>query len=145
MTFPALMPVIVLTQMPSDSTRAEQAPRAAANRTARVAALCCYRADGASGTAATVRAGPQSATGTAAGNRIYCNNDTASDARVVFIDVSGSEVITGPVPPGGTACVFLTCRVPPQVIGGLGLPFIDAERLLAGAAAINPSRSRTGT
>ena len=49
MTFPALMPVTVLTQMPSDSTRAEQAPRAAANRAARVAALCRYQAGGADG------------------------------------------------------------------------------------------------
>lgn len=41
--------------------------------------------------------------------------------------------------------MFLTCRIPPQVIGGFGLPFIDTERLLAGVATIDPSRSRSGT
>ena len=138
-----LMPVIVLTQMLTD-TRAEQAPQATANRAARVAALCCYRVDGAGGAVATVRAGLERVTDATAGNRIYCNNDLAADANVVFIDTDDSEVTTGPVPPGGTAYVFLTCRIPPQVIGGFGLPGLDAERLLVGAATIDPFRSRSG-
>ena len=41
--------------------------------------------------------------------------------------------------------MFLTCRIPPQIIDGLGIPALDAERLLVGAAAIDPFRSRTGT
>lgn len=62
----------------------------------------------------------------------------------MFIDADDSEVTTGAVPPGGTAYVFLTCRMSPQVIGGFGLPFLDAERLLVGAATIDPFRSRSG-
>ena len=145
MMFPMLMTAIALTQMLSDTTRSEQAPQAAANRAARTAALCCYRIDGAGGAVATVRAGLESVTSAAAGNRIYCNNDMAGDASVFFIDVSDNVVTTGAVPPGGTAYVFLTCRIPPQIIGGLGIPALNAERLLAGAAAIDPFRSRSGT
>ena len=144
MMFPMLMLVIILIQMLSDTTRSEQALQAIANRSARTAALCCYQIDGTGGAVAVVRAGLEGVTSAAAGNRIYCNNDMAGTARVVFIDVDDSEVTTGPVPPGGTAYVFLTCRIPPQVIGGFGLPFIDAERLLVGAATIDPFRSRSG-
>ena len=53
--FPVLMLVIVLIQMLSDTTRAEQAPQATANRAARAAALRCYQIDGAGG--ATAQAG----------------------------------------------------------------------------------------
>ena len=131
MMLPMLMLVIVLTQMPSDTTRSEQAPQAAANRAARTAALCCYRIDGAGGAVATVRAGLESVTSAAAGNRIYCNNNMAGYADVVFIDADDSEA-AGAAPPGGTAHAFLTRRIPPQTIGGLGIPALDAERLLAG-------------
>lgn len=31
-----------------------------------------------------------------------------------------------------------------KIIGGFGLPFLDAERLLVGVATIDPFRSRTG-
>ena len=127
-----------------DTTRAEQAPQAVANRAARVAALCCYRADGAGEAAATVRARLERATDAAAGNRIHCNNNLAADANGVLIDADDSENATGAVPPGGTAHMFSTRRIPPQIIGGLGPPFIDAERLLVGAAAIDPFRSRSG-
>ena len=144
MMFPMLMLVIVLIQMLSDSTRSEQALQATANRAARVAALCCYRVDGDGGAVEVVRAGLESVTSTAAGNRVYCNNDMAGDANIVFIDVSGDAVTTGPVPPGGTAYVFLTCRVPPQVIGGFGIAALDAERLLVGTATVDPFRSRSG-
>ena len=41
--------------------------------------------------------------------------------------------------------VFLTCRVPPQIIGGFGISALTAERLLAGSATIDPFRSRPGT
>ena len=81
---------------------------------------------------AAVRAGLESAASAAAGNRIYCNNDMASTARVIFIDMAGSEVTAAPVPAGGTAYVFVTCRIPPQETGGFRLPFLDAERLLVG-------------
>ena len=145
MMFPMLMLVIILIQMLSDTTRSEQALQAVANRAARTAALCCYRVDGTDGAVAVVRAGLESVTSAAAGNRIYCNNDLAGTARVVFIDVDDDEVTTGPVPPGGTAYVFLTCRIPPQIIGGFGIPALDAERLLVGAATIDPFRSRSGT
>ena len=144
MMFPMLMLVIVLIQMLSDTTRSEQALQATANRAARTASLCCYRIDGADGAVATVRAGLESVTTAGARNRIYCNNDMAGTARVVFIDVDDSEVTTGPVPPGGTAYVFLTCRIPPQIIGGFGIPAIDAERLMVGVATIDPFRSRSG-
>ena len=136
--------VIILIQMLSDSTRSEQALQATANRAARTASLCCYRIDGADGAVATVRAGLESVTTTGARNRIFCNNDMAGTARVVFINVDGDEVTTGPVPPGGTAYVFLTCRIPPQIIGGFGIPALDAERLMVGAATIDPFRSRSG-
>ena len=144
MMFPMLMLVIVLIQILSDSTRSEQALQATANRAARVAALCCYRVDGDDGAVAVVRAGLANVTNAAAGNRVYCNNDMAGTASVIFIDVSGDEVTTGPVPPGGTAYVFLTCRVPPQVIGGFGIASLDAERRLVGAATVDPFRSRPG-
>lgn len=144
MMFPMLMLVIILIQMLSDSTRSEQALQATANRAARVAALCCYRVDGDGGAVEVVRAGLESVTSTGAHNRIFCNNDMAGGARVVFIDVSGDEVTTGPVPPGGTAYVFLTCRIPPKIIGGFGIAALDAERLMVGAATIDPFRSRSG-
>jgi len=70
-----------------------------------------------------------------------CGPSTTSPLR---LDVAGAEVATGPVPPGGTAYVFLTCRIPPQVIGGFGIPVLDAERLLVGVATIDPFRSRSG-
>ena len=68
----------------------------------------------------------------------------AGDASVFFIDVSDNVVTTGAVPPGGAAYVFLTCRIPPQIIGGFGIPALDAERLLVGVATIDPFRSRSG-
>lgn len=143
--FPMLLLVIVLIQILADSTRAEQALQAAANQTARAAALCCWRVDGDSGAVATARAGLSSVTDTAAVNRVWCNNDFAGDARFVFTDTAGAEVTAGPVPPGGTVHVFLTCRVPPQIIGGFGIPALTAERLLVGTATIDPFRSRPGT
>lgn len=103
----------LLIQMLSDTTRFEQALQAVANRAARTASLCCYRVDGADGAVAVVRARLESVTTTGARNRIFYNNDMAADARVVFIDVAGDEVTSGAVPPGGTAYVFLTCRIPP--------------------------------
>ena len=145
MMFPMLMLVIVLIQILSDSTRAEQALQATANRAARVAALCCYRVDGTGGAVEIVRAGLASVSNAAAGNRVYCNNDMAGDASIVFIDVSGGEVDSGPVPPGGTAYVFIRCRIPPQIIGGFGIPSLDAERLMVGTATIDPFRSRPDT
>ena len=145
MMFPMLMLVIVAIQMLSDSTRAEQALQATANRAARTASLCCFQIDGADGAVEVVRTGLEATTtDRAISNRILCNNDMAGDANIVFLDVSGNEVTSGPVPSAGTAYVFLTCRIPPQVLGGFGIPFIDAERRHVGVATIDPFRSRSG-
>ena len=70
-----------------------------------------------------------------------CGPSTTSP---LWLDVAGAEVATGPVPSGGTAYVFLTCRMSPQIIGGFGIPGLDAERLLVGVATIDPFRSRSG-
>lgn len=144
MIFPMLMLVIVVIRMLSDSTRAEQVLQATANQAARVAALCCYQIDGDNGAVEVVRAGLDNVTDTAAGNRIFCVNDMAGDADIVFTDVSGNTANTGPVPSGGMVFVFLTCRIPPQALGGFGLPGLDAERSMVGVATIDPFRSRPG-
>jgi len=143
MIFPMLMLVIVVIRMLSDSTRAEQALQATANQAARVAALCCYQVDGANGAVQVVQAGLANVTDAAAGNRIFCTNDMAGEADIVFIDVSGNTITTGPVPPGGTVYVFLTCQIPPQALGGFGLLTLDAERQMVGLATIDPFRSRS--
>ena len=41
--------------------------------------------------------------------------------------------------------MFVTCQTPPQIIGGFSIPALDAERLLADAATMDPFRSRPGT
>ena len=40
---------------------------------------------------------------------------------------------------GGYGLRVLSCRVPPQMIGGFGVHFLDAERLMVGVATIDPS------
>ena len=139
--------VTILTQTPSDTTRSEQAPRAVANRAARTTSSCCYRTDG------DKRGGSDSAGGAGERDRRggaqphLPQQRHGRHPRVVFINVDDSEATTGPVPPGAPAYVLLTCRIPPsppKIIGGFSIPALDAERLLAGAATIDPSRSRRG-
>ena len=148
--FPMLMLVIVTLRMLSDTARIEQGIQASANRAARAAALCCHYTDGAEEVA---KASLRAAETAGAYNRIYCNNDVEDDSRVVFLDVDGAHVPNTrnssgnprPVPAGGTVHVFVTCRIPPQVLGGFGIAGLDAERTVRGVATIDPFRLRAGT
>lgn len=66
-------------------------------------------------------AGLEAAQADNAYNRVRCNNDLAADSTIVFEDVDGTIILPDPdtaVPPGGTVHVFLTCAVPPQLLGG---------------------------
>lgn len=142
--FTPLMLLIVSLSMLTGSARIEQALQATANRAARTAALCCHHTGDAE---AVVRASLAAAESAAAINRIVCNNDLVGDSRTIFIDVNGNSVpIDGvsAVPPGGMAYVELTCRVPAEVLGGVGFPGLDVERRAVGVAAIDPFRSRSG-
>ena len=47
--------------------------------------------------------------------------------------------------PGAAIGVAMMFPMLTTVIGGLSIPALDAERLLVGAATIDPFRSRTGT
>ena len=150
--FPVLMLVIVALQALSDSARIEQGIQSSANRAARAASLCCYLTGGPDGAQAVAEASLQAAVSADAYNRIHCNNDVVADSRVVFIDVAGQAVPTAPdpggnyraVPPGGTVHVFVTCRLPPQVLGGFGLPGLSVTRSTEGVATIDPYRYRAG-
>lgn len=145
--FPMLMLVIVALRMLSDTARIEQGIQASANRAARTAALCCYYTGGPDGAQAVAQASLRAAESADAHNRIHCNNDVVGDSAVVFIGVDGSEIAIGPnnpVPPGGTVHVFVTCRIPPQVLGGFGIAGLDAERTVRGVASIDPFRYRSG-
>ena len=143
-TFPMLMLVIVSINLLTETSRIEQNLQATANRAARTASLCCHGTDGA---VAVVEASLAAAESVNAHNRVFCNNDFVGDSRTVFIDVGGQEVPVDPgnaVPPGGTVWVFLTCRVPPQNLGGSALPGLEFDRRVVGTAAIDPYRSRAG-
>ena len=145
--FPALMFVIVSLSMLTGSARIEQALQSTANRAARTAALCCHHTGGSSGAEAVVHAVLLAAESAAASNRIVCNNDLVGDSRIVFADVSGNSIPIEPdsvVPPGGTVYVGLTCKVPPEVLGGVGLPGLDVERRAVGVASVDPFRARSG-
>ena len=145
--FPMLMLVIVALQMLSDSARMEQGIQSAANRAARTASLCCRYTGGPDGAEARVEATLRAAETADAYNRIHCNNDVVGDSRVVFLDVSGNAAPSGPdspVPPGGTVHVLVTCRLPPQVLGGFGFSGLAVERRAEGVATIDPYRHRSG-
>lgn len=142
--FTPLMLLIVSLSMLTGSARIEQALQTSANRAARSAALCCHHTGDAE---AVVRASLAAAARAAALNRIVCNNDFVGDSRTVFIDVNGNSVpndAVSAVPSGGTAYVELTCRVPAEVLGGVGFPGFEVERRAVGVAAIDPFRSRSG-
>ncbi|MXZ31697.1 MAG: hypothetical protein F4Z22_12860 [Acidimicrobiia bacterium] len=144
MLFPALMGVIVALSMLTGSARAEQALQAAANRAARTAALCCAFTDGAQ---AAAHAGLASAEQAGTFNRVVCNNDLVADSRVTFEDVSGTIVpvaADAAVPAGGAVYVAVTCKLPPEVLGGIGFPGLEVQRTAVGVAAIDPFRARTG-
>ena len=143
--FPALMLMIVLLSALADSVRIEQALQAAANRAARTAAICCQNIDGDNGALAVVRASLESMEEANVFNSVFCNNDLVGDANIVFTDVDDNEVAAGSnnsVPPAGTVYVFLRCRIPPKLLGGFGVPYFSAERLLVGVATLDPYRSR---
>ena len=143
--FPILMLVIVLIHMLTESTRMEQAVQATATRAAQTASLCCRYTGGTNGAEAVVQAAMQAAEDANALNRIFCNNDLVADTDVVFIDVDGNDVPNAAdqlVPPGGVVYVFATCEIPPQAIGGIGVPGLTAERRVVGVAAIDPYRTR---
>lgn len=150
--FPALMLVIVSLQMLSDSARIEQGLQAAANRAARTASLCCHHTGGPNGAEAVVEASLRAAESADVYNRIFCTNDFVADSSVVFLDVAGSHVPNQPdasgayraVPPGGTVHVFVRCHIPPQSLGGFGVPGLNAVRLVEGVASIDPYRYRGG-
>lgn len=46
------------------------------------------------------------------------------------------------VPPGGMAQVLVECRVPPEVLGSVGLPGIDITHRAVGQATVDPYRHR---
>ena len=151
--FPALMLIIVLLQMLSESSRMEQALQATANRVAHTASLCCYYTGGPNGAQEVVHASLRSAESANANNRVLCNNDFVGDSTAMFTDIRG-DVVTDPdpnddiypaVPPGGMVHVFLTCVIPPQILGGFGLPGLEAERTVVGAATVDPYRFRAGS
>ena len=150
--FPALMLVIVAIQMLSDSARIEQGIQAAANRAARTASLCCYHTGGPDGAEGVAMASLQAASSTNTYNQVLCNNDFAASSEVIFIDVNGDHVpntagVGGSyraVPPGGTVHVFVTCRIPSQILGGFGFPGFGAERKAVAVASVDPYRFRPG-
>jgi len=147
MLFPILIFVMIAVSVLSESGRIDQTLQNAANRAARTAALCCRDTGGPTGAEAVVRASLVAAEDAASANRILCNNDFVGDSRVAFVDLAGNDVAIAagtPVPSGGTVHVFLTCRVPPEVLGGFGLPGLDVRRRAEGVAVIDPYRSRSG-
>ena len=142
--FVPLMGVIVALSMLTGSARVEQALQSTANRAARTASLCCHHTGGAE---AVVHAALQAAERAAAGNRIVCSNDLVGESRIWFTDVEGNDVpieAEAVVPPGGTVSVLLACRVPPEVLGGVGFPGLEVERRALGVASIDPFRARSG-
>lgn len=150
--FPALMLVIVAIQMLSDSARIEQGIQAAANRAARTASLCCYHTGGPNGAEGVARASLREAESANTYNQVFCNNDFAAGSEVIFIDVNGDHVPNTAdangdyraVPPGGTVHVFVTCHIPAQILGGFGLPGVNAERKAVAVASVDPYRYRAG-
>ena len=161
--FPILILVLIAISLLSGSGHIDQVLQSTADRTARTASLCCRHVGGANGAAAVTRAALMASEDAAAANRIFCNNDLVGDSRGVYLDLEGNTVavVNGrdpavydadgnvipddetTVPPGGSVHLFLTCRVPPEVIGGFGFPGLDARRRVEGVAVIDPYRARS--
>ena len=145
--FPALVLVIVSIQMLGDSARSEQAIQAAANRAARAASLCCFYTGGLNGAEEVAQASLREAVSANTYNQVLCNNDLVASSETIFIDVNGDHVPNAAgnaVPPGGTVYVFVTCRIPNQILGGFGFPGLDAERKAVAVATVDPYRFRSG-
>ena len=145
--FPILMMVIIAISLLSESGRVDQTLQNAANRAARAAALCCHYTGGSQGAEVVMQASLAGAESAFSANRTFCNNDFAGDSRIAFVDVAGNDVLVGPdlaVPPGGTVYVFLTCRIPPEILGGFGFPGLDVTRRAIGVAVVDPYRARSG-
>ena len=151
--FPILMLVIVALSMLSESGRVDQTLQSIANRSARVASLCCHYTGGPNGAEEVMRAGLAAAQLDASANRVLCSNDFVGDGRLAFEDVAGNAVPVGHdpddpkafvVPPGGTVYVSVTCHVPPEFLGGFGFPGLDVRRTVIGEAIVDPYRSRPG-
>ena len=142
--FVPLMGVIVLLSMLTGSARVEQALQSTANRVARTASLCCHYTDHAATVVQTALTAAQRVT---AGNRVICANVLADRSSITFTDVEGNPVPIGAevaVPPGGSVSVVLTCEIPPEALGGVGVPGLVVEREVTGVASIDPFRSRSG-
>ena len=145
--FPILMLVIIAISLLSESGRIDQTLQNAASRAARAAALCCHYTGGPDGAEAVMRASLAGVEHAFSANRTFCNNDFIGDSRIAFVDVDGADVLIGPdlvVPPGGTVYIFLTCRVPPEILGGFGFPGLDVRRRAIGVAVVDPYRARSG-
>lgn len=148
--FPMLMLVIVLLWVLTESARIEQGVQAAANRAARAASLCCQHTGGTNGAEEVAKASLAAAASANAHNGVLCSNDFVGSSEVVFIDVSGNRVPNDAdadgnfrvVPLGGTVYVFVTCRIPPRVLGGHGFGVSPAERTVMGVATVDPYRYR---
>ncbi len=152
--FPILILVLITISLLSGSGHIDQALQSTADRAARTSALCCRFIEGPNGAYAVALATLSAAEAAAAANRVHCNNDFLGDSRVVFLDLDGDDVVFDPVtvlsdppttrvPIAGTVHVFLTCRVPPEVIGGFGFPGLDARRRVEGVAVVDPYRWRS--
>ena len=142
--FPFLMLVIVLVGMLNDTARTEQALQAAADRAAHAASLCCERVGGAEAVAA---ASLDAALLEPFIVSPLCTNDIAASRAVVFENVDGNRFTAAAdadrrVPPGGTVYVYVTCRIPPRLVGGFGLPGLNPARTSVGVAAVDPYRQR---
>ena len=147
MLFPVLMLLMIAISLLSESGSIDQALQNAANRAARTAALCCHYTGGTNGAEEVALASLLAAEDAASSNRIFCNNDFIGDSRIVFLDVAGNDVLVdpdSPVPPGGTVYVYLTCRLPPEILGGFGFPGLDSRRRAEGVAVVDPYRARSG-
>lgn len=147
MMFPALMLVFVSLSMLTGSARMEQALQSTANRVARIASLCCHHTGGDDGAKAVADAALRAAESAAAANRVVCNNDLVDDSAIFFTDNAGNDVPiakNSAVPPGGQVRVMLMCRIPPEVMGGVAFPGLDARRIAVGVASVDPYRTRSG-
>ncbi len=150
--FPMLVATVMVLQLVAESSRIEQSLQAAANRTAFMASLCCYYTGGQHGAQEVAQASIRAAESNNTHNRVSCNNDLVADSTVLFEDVDGDLVSNDAdadgnypaVPPGGMVHVYLTCAIPPRILGGFGLPSFDTERTVVGTATIDPYRYRTG-
>ena len=142
--FVPLMGVIVLLSMLTGSARVEQTLQSTANRASPHGVALLPPTSGEAENA--VHTALTAAQGAAAGNRVVCSNVLAHDSTITFTNV-GRNPVTEPgeaVPPGGSVSVMLRCEIPPEALGGVGIPGLVVERRVTGVASIDPFRSRSG-